>query len=130
MNQQVANNLVTAYVDGWKYNKPEQVLSTLSPDCLIIESHGPTYQGTHHVSQWITSWFQEGGRIQRWDITSFVYTDNMAAFEWRFECSGSWGTGAFDRATLVRFKDNLISYLREYRCTTPPYEWKMPSKDK
>jgi SnoaL-like protein len=129
VNQQVANHLVTAYVDGWKNNNPQQVLSTLNPACLIIESHGPTYQGHNHVLQWITTWFQEGGQIQEWNITSFVYAANMAAFEWRFECSGSWGSAVFDGATIVRFKDNLISYLREYRCTTPPYEWEMPSKD-
>lgn len=129
MDQQTAHRLVTDYVEGWINNQPEQVLSTLKPDCLIIESHGPTYQGRDHVFQWITSWFRDGGQIQAWDITSFLYAGDMAAFEWRFECSGSWGKGIFDGATIVCFEDDLIGYLREYRCTEPPYKWEIPSTD-
>jgi hypothetical protein len=115
--------MVTAYVEGWKQADAEKVLGTLTPDCRIIESHGPTYQGREHVRQWVTSWFQEGGRIQRWDVTSFVYAGDMAAFEWTFECSGSWGTAAFDGATIIRFSGGQIAYLREYRCTETPYLW-------
>jgi hypothetical protein len=128
LNQELARSLVNDYVDGWKHNQAEQVLSTLTSDCLIIESHGPTYHGKGHVLQWITSWFEEGGQIQGWAVTSFVYGDGMAAFEWRFECSGGWGSAVFDGATVVRFEDDRISYLREYRCTEPPYKWEAPAK--
>jgi hypothetical protein len=123
VNEEQARALATAYVEGWKSGDAESVLSTLTPDCLIIESHGPTYAGRDQVRQWITDWFQEGGLIQRWDITSFLWAEDMAAFEWTFECSGSWGTAAFDGATIVRFNGDLIAHLREYRCTTPPYPW-------
>jgi hypothetical protein len=130
VNEQQARTLVMAYVEGWKHNNPETVLETLTPDCLIIESHGPTYSGRDHVRQWITTWFQDGGRIQRWDITSFLWAGDMAAFEWTFECSGSWGTAAFDGATIIRFSGDLIAYLREYRCTTAPYPWSGKNKQR
>ena len=123
MNEQQALALVTQYVEGWKNNRPEQILAALTPECLIIESHGPTYRGRDHIRQWITGWFREGGSIQLWDITSFMYAHNAAAFEWAFECTGIWGSAAFDGMTVVRFDAELIAYLREYRCTETPYIW-------
>jgi hypothetical protein len=121
VNRQLARSLITSYVDGWKTNNPEQVLHTLASDCLIIESHGPTYHGLEHVKQWITTWFQAGGSIHRWDITSFLFSKDMAAFEWGFECTGSWGYAGFDGATVVRFTYDRIQTLRKYRCTEVPY---------
>jgi hypothetical protein len=127
MNQAHTSLLVTAYVNGWITNNLAQILETLTTDCLIIESHGPTYRGHELVRAWITSWFDEGGRIHRWDITSLYSNDDAVAFEWVFECSGSWGHSTFEGATIVRFENERISYLREYRCTEPPYSWKPQS---
>jgi hypothetical protein len=123
LNHQQALTLINAYVEGWKNNRPDQIVGTLAPDCLVIESHGPTYRGRDHVLLWVTDWFQQGQSIQRWELSSFVYEDDAAAFEWVFECSGGWGRAVFDGMTVVRFTDGLISSLREYRCTTPPYVW-------
>ena len=123
MDLERAKALVTAYVEGWKNNDLDRILGTLELDCLIIESHGPTYKSTDHVRAWVTSWFEDGGSIQQWDITSFVFGEDHAAFEWTFQCSGSWGTATFDGATVVRFGDQRIQYLREYRCTHEPFLW-------
>jgi ketosteroid isomerase-like protein len=118
-----ARALITAYVEGWRAGDADRVLSTLTSDCLVIESHGPTYRGAGLVREWLTSWFADGGGIPRWDITSVVRDGDSAAFEWVFTATGSWGEATFDGATVVRFRDDRICYLREYRCTEPPYDW-------
>jgi ketosteroid isomerase-like protein len=118
-----ARALITSYVDGWRAGDVDRVLGTLTPDCLVVESHGPTYRGTELVRQWMTSWFRDGGAIPRWDVTSVVSGGDLAGFEWTFTGTGSWGEASFDGATVVRFRDDRICYLREYRCTDPPYDW-------
>lgn len=123
MDQQPALDLINAYVDGWRANDLTRILDTLTEDCLIIESHGPTYRGREHVRLWVTTWFAAGQTIDRWDVTSVVVGEDRAAFEWTFMCSGGWGTASFDGATVVRFEQGRIASLREYRCTESPYLW-------
>jgi hypothetical protein len=123
VDKQQAFDLINAYVEGWKVNDVERVLGTLTENCEIIESHGPTYRGREHVRRWITQWFREGGSIQRWDVTSFFYADGAAAFEWVFEYRVTGSAGVIDGASIIRFEDGLIGYLREYRCTETPYLW-------
>ena len=123
MNEQLAKSIIETYVTGWLENNPEQILETLTPDCLIIESHGPTYRGRDVVEAWITSWYQEGNHIGRWEITSFFYVDGQAAFEWIFECGGDWGDMLIEGVSIVRFEDDKIAYLREYRSTEPLFDW-------
>jgi ketosteroid isomerase-like protein len=124
MDSERARALITSYVEGWRAGDVDRVLSTLTPDCVVIESHGPTYRGAEVVRQWVTSWFRDGGAIPRWDVTSALCEGGSAAFEWVFACTGSWGEATFDGATVVHFRDDRICYLREYRCTDPPYDWR------
>lgn len=88
-----ARELIDRYVNGWRAGDVDQVLSTLTPDCTIIESHGPTYHGHDLVRAWMTSWFAAGQTIPRWDVTSVVPggASGLAAFEWVFTCTGDWG---------------------------------------
>ena len=39
------NPIVQRYVDGWKKGNESEILDALTEDCIIIESHGPTYRG-------------------------------------------------------------------------------------
>jgi ketosteroid isomerase-like protein len=114
--------LITSYVEGWRAGDVDRVLGTLTDDCVVIESHGPTYRGVDQVRRWMESWFRDGGAIPRWDITSMVYADGTATFEWEFTCTGSWGEAGFDGATVARFRGERIAHLREYRCTEPPFD--------
>ena len=87
MNQDAARQLVEDYVEGWKQDDPGMILDTLSPDCVVIESHGPTYRGHEVIQKWVVSWFAEGSRIDRWDITNFQSLGDVAVFEWEFVCT-------------------------------------------
>lgn len=49
----VATRLVGGYVEGWKAADSDLILDTLEPDCVVIESHGPTYRGRDQVKRWI-----------------------------------------------------------------------------
>lgn len=57
-------------------------------------------------------------------MTSFLYARDVTAFEWVFECTGSWGHIIFDGATIVHHEADHIGYLREYRCAEPLYDWR------
>jgi ketosteroid isomerase-like protein len=122
VDRQRAYQLVQQYVDGWKTNDLPAILDSLSPTCLIVESHGPTYRGIEHIRRWAGAWFAQG-RVDRWDITSFVFAGGSAAFEWRFECTVEGVHYAFDGASVARFSGDRIAALREYRMTQEPFEW-------
>jgi hypothetical protein len=57
MHSTSANQLILSYIEGWIAGNREQILSTLGPACLVIESYGPTYRGKEMVGRWIDSWF-------------------------------------------------------------------------
>lgn len=124
MNYEKAKKLAERYVEGWKDNNLEKILEPLVEDCTIIESHGPTYRGHGDVRAWVESWIAEGYKVDKWNITSFLFADDSAVFEWHFEFSGAASpTREIDGVTIVKFKDGKIEYLREYRTTEPLYDW-------
>ena len=123
MNRQKAYELINAYVEGWKINNPAQIIATLAPNCVIVESHGPTYRGIDTVQQWVESWIAEGSTVDRWDITSFHYVEGIAVFEWSFECTVADAHYYLDGISVVELDDDRIVALREYRRTEPPFEW-------
>jgi ketosteroid isomerase-like protein len=144
MNEQKARFLFEAYFEGWKKNDLNLILSTLADDCIISESHGPTYHGLDHVRQWIENWFSEGSTVDRWDITSILITDSLAlntpdedgvegsdpvmaaAGEWIFECTVNGEPYRIEGITLMEFKQGKIAILREYRRTQPLFDWALP----
>jgi hypothetical protein len=118
-----AHQLILTYVQGWLAADRERILSTLDPDCVIIESYGPTYRGRDMITRWIASWFAPGNIVTRWDITSFFATDEACFFEWTFECRYAGDLDGFEGASLARVNQGKILHLREYAMTTPRYEW-------
>jgi uncharacterized protein (TIGR02246 family) len=123
MNKKEAETLIDAYVDGWRKNDGSKILATLAPDCVIVESHGPTYRGIETVRKWVERWIAEGSRVDRWDITSFRFTDDVAVFEWGFECTAGGRHYQIDGISWVEMDEAGIVVLREYRRTELPYEW-------
>jgi hypothetical protein len=123
MEREQAKRLVTYYVQGWKDSNPALILSTLAPDCLIIESHGPTYRGIEHVKQWVDVWFAHGGIVNQWEITSFYCEGSTATFEWAFDCTVDGDRYTFEGCSVVHFDAAHIRSIREYRMTDPAYDW-------
>jgi hypothetical protein len=60
----VGARLVRRYVEGWKAGDSSMILDALDPNCVVIESHGPTYRGMEQVERWIESWLAEGNTIE------------------------------------------------------------------
>ena len=120
MDRSLAEQLVRTYIEGWKEYNSAKVMSTLDPACVFIESDGETFRGAEAVGRELDkriagdygSW-----QITRWDVTSLAFGDGACFVEWSFE-----GRGAMEGASLVRFKGDKISYLREYRTTQPLWE--------
>ncbi len=129
MNSARTKRLIQAYIEGWKRNNVEKVVEPLAKDCIIIESHGPTYHGTDDVKDWVNSWKKDGYKVNRWDIISFLYSKNAIVFEWIFEFSSNkTEKRTIEGITIARFKNNKILQLREYRTTKPLYDWKQIKK--
>ena len=42
MDPAAAEHLVHAYVQGWRSGDRDKILDTLAPNCVIVESYGPT----------------------------------------------------------------------------------------
>jgi ketosteroid isomerase-like protein len=118
--------LARTYVEGWKLADKDLILSCLEPDCVVIESYGPTYRGTEMVARWIDAWHATGNRITRWDITSMHVSGSTCWFEWDFECVHEGQLAGFEGASVATLGTRLLSYLREYAMTAPRYEWTRP----
>jgi ketosteroid isomerase-like protein len=125
VNCQKARQLIAAYVEGWKVNDPARVIATLTPDCVVVESHGPTYRGREVAARWIEGWLGRGDTVDRWDVTSFCFDEagQTAVFEWEFECTADGVRYEIDGISIAEFAGGKIVALREYRMTEPPYEW-------
>ena len=41
---------IQKYIDGWKEGNSNKIMSVLTNDCFIIESHGPTYNGKEIIT--------------------------------------------------------------------------------
>lgn len=124
MNVSQARNLVERYIEGWIKQDSQTILSTLSSNCVIRESHGPIYQGHEIVARWVDDWHREGSTVDLWRITSFCFIEEFAFFEWHFVCTVSDQEYEFDGASILKFEGGKIAELREYRMTASPYEWK------
>jgi ketosteroid isomerase-like protein len=118
-------NLFRQYVDGWRENNIEKIVSSLDDNCIIIESHGPTYRGIEQVRKWFQYWTQENGRVIRWIINSFYFLEkeNIAFFEWDFACNVAGKDHELFGISIVKLSGDKISFLHEYRMTKAPYEW-------
>jgi hypothetical protein len=125
MKRLEAHQLVIAYVEGWKTGTPSQIIDTLAPDCVIVESHGPTYRGLEIDTRWIEEGLGGGNTVDRWDIASFCFdeVEQTAAFEWAFECTADGVRYEIDGMSIVQFEDGKIIGLREYRMTEKANEW-------
>jgi ketosteroid isomerase-like protein len=123
-----AEHLIHAYVDGWRTGDRAKILGTLAPDCMIVESYGPTYTGVDKIARWIDTWLGAGNTVDRWEVTSLEVTATGAAcfFEWEFQCTFAGVRSGFAGASIARFSNNRIAALREYKMTDAPFEWEPP----
>ena len=119
MNNDKANHLITEYVNGWIDGDAERVLNTLAPDCLIVESHGPRFEGRDEVEKWINDWNKDGSKVIEWEIRNKFLQDTNAAFQWYFRCIVKGREYKIDGASFVEFRDERISIIFEYMQTKP-----------
>lgn len=123
MNADLAKQLIRRYVDGWREGDATKILDTVTEDCVVVESHGPTYHGKDQIARWVDTWFGAGGEVLVWEIRSLEVLDETGFFEWSFGCKWLGERYDFDGASVVRFRDEKIALLREYATTAPLYDW-------
>ncbi len=116
--------LIQRYIEGWKKGSAEEILDVLADDCLIIESHGPTYKGKESVKEWIANWFGKGNRIEKWEMTSFFNCGAIFVSEWAFAYKNEEMHEEFEGITIAKVKSGKIVQLREYRATALPFLWR------
>ncbi|MGC9974026.1 MAG: nuclear transport factor 2 family protein [Gaiellaceae bacterium] len=123
MNAETAEKLIRSYVEGWCKGDADEILGAVAPDCVVVEAHGPTYRGRDRIAQWVGTWFAAGGEVLLWEIRSLELAGEAACFEWSFACSWQGERYELEGASVVRFNEGRISYIREYATTAPLYDW-------
>jgi hypothetical protein len=123
MKAGLAEQLIRQYVQGWCAGDVAMILAQLGEDCVITESHGPTYRGKDQIARWIDTWFGAGGEVLGWEIRSLEAQGEAGFFEWSFACRWLEEQYEFEGASVVRFRDEKISSIREYATTAPLYDW-------
>lgn len=116
MTEKIAFNLILKYITGWKEHDLSLILSSLAPDCVIKESHGPVYIGLINVEYWFNCWHALKKNVTKWDITSYSYSakNNTAFIEWDFEYKTIDGVFAITGASVIAYSKNSISSITEY----------------
>ncbi|WP_049573629.1 nuclear transport factor 2 family protein [Streptomyces sp. SBT349] len=118
-------SVLRRYIDAWARHDVAGVLSTLTDDCVVVESHGPVYRGHDRVRAWMRAWFGAGGTVDSWEITSQASAGEVLVAEWVFSCTWEGKPATFDGATVAVLdaRRGRIARLREYATTAPLYEW-------
>lgn len=49
VEEKEAFELTQMYINGWKQNDLKMITPCLTENCIIIESHGPTYYGMRDI---------------------------------------------------------------------------------
>jgi len=120
---EAADRLIRQYVEGWRKGDAAMILASVNADCVIVESHGPSYRGKDQIARWVDTWFGAGGEVLLWEIRSLEVLGDAGFFEWSFACKWLGERYDFEGASVVRFKETLISNIREYATTAPLYDW-------
>ncbi|MES2615009.1 MAG: nuclear transport factor 2 family protein [Bdellovibrionota bacterium] len=118
-------NLIQNYINGWKQNNFEMIKNALADDCVIIESHGPKYNGIKEVACWFEFWINANSKIEKWNILSSYYCieEETVFFEWDFLCHSNGNKYEILGSSIVKFSDKKISFIHEYRMTESTYKW-------
>jgi ketosteroid isomerase-like protein len=129
MQKKDAFELIKKYIFGWKENNLSMIISCLNEHCIVIESHGPIYQGISEIEQWYKFWLEAGSKIIKWNILSFSFCEKeqIAFVEWDFSCISNRTECSLLGISVVKFTEQKISFIHEYRMTQPGYRWE---KDK
>jgi hypothetical protein len=116
VNAEFAERLIRRYVDGWRTGDAAEILATVSEDCVVTESHGPTYRGKDQVARWIDTWFGAGGEVLGWEIRSLEAASEAAFFEWSFACRWLGERYEFEDASgsLPRREDRRDQGVRDH----------------
>jgi ketosteroid isomerase-like protein len=111
------------YIAGWRAHDAAAILATLAPDCVVIESFGPIYQGHDCVARWVSTWLAEDGRVIDWTIRDLRSSSEGEAAEWTFHYTWRGEEKSFDGATIAKLQAGKLLYLREYATTATLYDW-------
>lgn len=120
MDQSLTEQLVRTYVEGWQEQKSTKIRSTLDPACILIEADGETFRGAEQILRSAERRFAgEYGpyQITRWEITALIVAEEQCFFAWTLQ-----GIHPLEGASLVRFRQGKICFVREYCSTGPLYE--------
>lgn len=123
--EKIAFNLIQQYINGWKENDLSKIISCLTENCVAIESHGATYHGKPDIERWFKFWLEVKSKVTKWDVLSFYFCEKekTAFVEWDFSCISNDVKYVLPGISVVKFTDQKISFIHEYRMTHQAYEW-------
>lgn len=123
--KKIALKLIQQYVAGWKQNNLRKITSCLTENCIVIESHGTTYNGIQDIEHWFALWLRAKSAVTKWDVLSFYCLDHekTAFFEWDFSCISNGVKYNLPGISVVKFSGEKISFIHEYKMTHPAYTW-------
>ncbi|NNM60512.1 MAG: nuclear transport factor 2 family protein [Legionellales bacterium] len=126
MIEKFAVDLTQQYISGWKSNNLAMIISCLAENCIVIESHGPTYHGISEIELWFKFWMEANSKVHKWDILSFCFSEKneTAYLEWDFACISKEIEYALQGLSIIKYTENKIAFIHEYRMTHPAYRWK------
>lgn len=115
--------IIRRWFDMWLQGKDIGIEEIFTPDCVYVESWGPSYGGCDRVVHWFQEW-NTRGRVTAWEIKQFFHKEDQTAVEWFFRCEMSDRTvQSFDGMSLIRWttRDQILN-LKEFGCNIDNYD--------
>lgn len=116
MNRELAEELIAHYFNAWVKKDMEAFKRVLHNHAVVRECTGAVIKGEAALHRWFAEWNHSDNQVIHWHIRHVGYDDNrdIAFIEWNFKCVYESQQYEWDGASIVSFKDALISEVNEY----------------
>lgn len=116
MNRKLAEELITRYINAWVNKDFETFKQVVHHQACVRECTGAVITSKAELHRWFTEWNRSDNQVVYWHIHYIGYDEggNKAFVEWSFKCIYESHHYEWDGASIVSFRDALISELNEY----------------
>lgn len=119
-------HVIKEYFKSWINKNPKIIEEKFNDNIIYTECYGPIYNGREQCLNWFSDWNKKGS-VLKWDIYNIFQDKGIFIVEWFFECDYENNIDSFDGVSIIEFKDDKISSIKEFQSKRHHY---YPYEDK
>jgi len=114
--------IIDCWFHSWFDQEFDSYEKLFSQDIYYSESWGPEYVGIEEIKRWKENWHRHS-KLRVWQIKKIYHFDDYSLVEWYFDNESKDGRHEFDGVSLIKWKDNLMSSIKEFGSSLPHYRY-------